>query len=168
MTHKEQILKTLEKEIQVCKRLYTILPKELYDYKPVEGMRTTLELLRYLTWCSGSCLESYFETDKERLHTLYERNWEHGETMKAEEFPARMDEEWEKIKRHFEMFTDEDLLSKTVTIPWREQMPLGQAIIETSLKWLTGYKMQLFLYMRMNELEVDTGDCWIKFEDTPR
>ncbi|MCC7159475.1 MAG: hypothetical protein IT281_08055 [Ignavibacteria bacterium] len=59
------------------------------------------------------------------------------------------------------MFADEDLLSKTVLIPWREKMPLGQAIIETSLKWLTGYKMQLYLYLRMNKLEVDTGDCWI-------
>lgn len=161
MTHKEQILNTLEKEINVCKRLFTLLTKELYEYKPAEGMRTTVELLRYISWCSGSCLESYFETDPEKLNTVYERNWERGETMKPEEFPARMDEEYEKIRSYFELFEDADLLSKTVTIPWREKMPLGQAILETSLKWLTGYKMQLFLYMRSNGLEIDTGDCWI-------
>ena len=48
MTHKEQILKTLEKEIKVCKRLFTLLPKELYDYKPAEGMHTSLYLQLYL------------------------------------------------------------------------------------------------------------------------
>ncbi|MCC7159476.1 MAG: hypothetical protein IT281_08060 [Ignavibacteria bacterium] len=94
MTHKEQILKTLEKEINVCKRLFTLLPKELHEYKPDDSMRTTLELLRYLSWCAGSCLESYFETDAEKLKTVYEGNWEHGETLKPEEFPARMDEEF--------------------------------------------------------------------------
>lgn len=159
--HKQQILQVLERETAVCKRLFTLIPKEMIDYAPKEGMRTTLELLRYMTWCAGSCVESYMETDAERLKGIYGRNEEYGDTMRFEDFPVRMDEQMTKITMLLDEVTDEILLEKKVNLPWREQMTLGAAIMETSLKWLTGYKMQLFLYMRIYGLEVDTGDCWI-------
>lgn len=161
MTYKKQILQVLEKETAICKRLWTLIPQNLLNYAPIEGMRTTIELLQYMTWCSGSCVENYMETDAERLKTLYQRNENYGDTMKFEDFSARMDEQMEKIRNLLAGITDDELLTKKVNLPWRETTTLGEALMETSLKWMTAYKMQLFLYLRMNGLEVDTGDCWI-------
>ncbi|NOS84123.1 MAG: hypothetical protein HOP31_03185 [Ignavibacteria bacterium] len=164
MTHKQQILNCLQKETDLCKRLFTLTPAELYNYAPIEGMRTTLELLKYLSWSAGSCVETYMETDKEKQKGIYSRNDDYGETMKPEEFPQRMDEQMGKITRLLENTGDDELLSREVVLPWREPKTLGEALMETSLKWITGYKMQLFLYLRMNGIEVDTGDCWIQTE----
>lgn len=161
MTHKQQIINTLEKETAICKRLYTMIPNEMMDYSPGYEMRTTLELLRYMTWCSGSCVENYTETDLEIRKGIYGKNEAYGESMMPEEFPARMNEQMEKIKSLLHDVADEELLTKIVQLPWREEMLLGEALIETSVKWLTGYKMQLYLYMKLNGIELDTGDCWI-------
>lgn len=125
-------------------------------------MRTTLELLQYLTWNAVSCVENFIETDIEVRKKIYGKFSDYGETMKWEEFPARMDEQMAKIIALLANVSDEELLTREVQLPWREQMLLREALIETAVKWMTGYKMQLFLYMRMNGIEVDTGDCWIE------
>ncbi len=164
MTHKQQILNTLEKETAICKRLFTLVPVEMYSYTPKAGMRTTLEVLQYLSWCAVSCVQNYMETDNEKRKGLYSKNADYGDTMKPEEFPVRMDEQMEKIRMLLIDLTDEELLTKEVVLPWREPMLLGEALIETAVKWLTGYKMQLFLNMKLNDIELDTGDCWIATE----
>ncbi len=164
MTHKQQILNALEKETAICKRLYTIIPKEMYSYAPQPGMRTTFKLLQYLSWNALSCVENFMETDPDKQKGIYRRNEEYGESMKAEEFPARMNEEISKINSLLQDVSDDELLSREVISPWREPKLLGEALIETSVKWLTGYKMQLYLYMKMNGMDIDTGDCWIVTE----
>lgn len=60
--------------------------------------------------------------------------------------------------------SDNDLLTGEVILPWQEPMLLGEALIETSVKWLAAYKMQIYLYMKMNGIDLDTGDCWIVTE----
>ncbi len=163
MTHKQQILSTLEKETAICKRLYTLIPAEMLDYTPKEGMRTTLEVLQYLSWCAVSCIEDYMaEPDKRK--SIYNRNEDYGNTMKAEDFPLRMEEQMEKIILLLANVTDDELLTREVLVPWQHPYILGEALIETALKWLTGYKMQLYLYMKLNGVELDTGDCWIVTE----
>jgi hypothetical protein len=165
MTHKDQILAVLEKETDILKRLFTLIPDTMYDYTPMPGMRTTLELLKYVSWCSLSCVESYIETDQEKSRMIYSNYDDYGETMKPEDFPARMDEQMEKMRSLLNNITDDEMLSREVVLPWREPKQLGEALIETSVKWLAGYKMQLFLYMKLNGIELDTGDCWIITED---
>lgn len=164
MTHKQQILNTLQKETAICKRLFSMIPVEMYSYSPYTGMRTTLELLQYLSWNAVSCVENFMETDPEKQKGNYIRNRDHGISMKAEEFPARMDEQMFRINSLLQNVSDEELLSREVILPWEEPMLLGEALIETTVKWLTGYKMQLFLYMKMNGMDIDTGDCWIATE----
>ena len=35
----------------------------------------------------------------------------------------------------------------------------GQAITDTIIKWLSGYKNAAFIYMKQNGIKLDTGDC---------
>ena len=164
MTHKQQILNCLEKETAICKRLFTLIPAEMYKYTPIAGMRTTFELLQYLSWNAISCVENYIETDPEKQKENYKRNKDYGLSMKADEFPARMDEQMSKITSLLQYLSDDELLTREVILPWQQPMPLGEALIETSVKWLAAYKMQLYLYMKMNGMDLDTGDCWIMTE----
>jgi hypothetical protein len=161
MTYKEQILNSLTQEIRICQRLYTLLPPGILDYKPQEGMRTALELLQYLTFCGSYSIEAHVTDDPEQRKINIDKNYDYAETMQPEDFLKRMDEQIERINSYLKDVTDEELLTKEVELPWRVKKTMGEAILEVSLKWLTGYKMQLFLYAKMNGAKLDTGDCWI-------
>lgn len=162
MTHKEQIITAIEKEIKVCQRLFTKLPEGALEFRPQEGMRDTLELLRTITGWGVSTVETYVCTDPEEKKKIYNKYFGDLESIKPEDFHAKMDAQIEAIKTLLSSVTDEDLLTKDVTVPWGEDMKLGQALLETSLKWMTGYKMQLFLYAKMaGAKHLHTGDCWI-------
>jgi hypothetical protein len=165
MTHKENLLNVIEKEIGVIKTLSSKITKEILSYAPMEGMRTTEEVMQYLTWCGSSTITFFLLDDPSKAKENYEGFMENAKTVTYENFKERMDAELAIIKDCFENISDEDLLTKEVLLPWKEPMILGQAIMETTVKWLTGYKMQLYLYMKQNGIKLDTGDCWIYTEE---
>lgn len=72
-----------------------------------------------------------------------------------------MDEQLKSIKKLFEEFNDEDLLTRKVMLPSQEKLPLREALIKTTVKHFAAYKMHLFLYLKMLEVEVNTVNCWI-------
>jgi hypothetical protein len=161
MTHKEQLQKALVKELNICKRLFTLLPEGTYDYQPQEGMRTTLRLLRYISFITGTTLEAFNSETVEEGYANYAECEKRAKEMKPEDFPARIDEEIERVNSFMNGINDDELLTREVTQSWGEKDLLGGAIMESALKWITGYKMQLFLYAKMSGAkELDTGDCW--------
>jgi hypothetical protein len=162
MSYKQHLLNCITHEIMVCKKLFEKIPAGKYEYSPADGMRTTAEVLRYLTWCGSSSIEYYANNQPENSNAIYTDNLNYAKTMTTEMFPQRMDEQLAKIQDYFAQITEEELLNKEVELPWGTRKPLGEAIMETTLKWLVGYKMQLFLYAKMSGgAELDTGDCWI-------
>ena len=165
MTHKETLFNVIEKEVGVIKTLSAKITKEILSYSPMEGMRTTLEVMQYLTWCGASTITFFLLDDPSKAKENYMKFMEEAKSVTPENFKERMDTQLTIIKGCFEKISDEDLISKEVELPWKEPMMLGQAIMETTVKWLTGYKMQLYLYMKQNEIKLDTGDCWIYTEE---
>jgi hypothetical protein len=165
MTHKQNLLNVIEKEIELIKTLSSKVTKEILDYAPQEGMRTTLEVMQYLTWCGSSTITYFLLDDPSKAKENYTQFMEDAKSVTYENFKERMDAELYIIKECFEKISEEDLITKEVMLPWKEPMPLGQAIIETTVKWLTGYKMQLYLYMKQNGFKLGTGDCWIYTEE---
>jgi hypothetical protein len=165
MTHKENLLNSIEKEVGVIKALHSKITPEMLSYSPYEGMRTTEQILQYLTWCSSSTISYFLMEDKSKAGDIYNKIYQESKTVNYDNFKERIDGELLKIKELFEQFTEEDLLSKEVLLPWQQPMILGQAIMDTVIKWLAGYKMQLFIYMKQNGIKLDTGDCWIYTEE---
>lgn len=161
MSHKENLFNVIEKEIELIKALSSKVTKEILPYAPLEGMRTTLEVMRYLTWCGASTITFFLLDDPSKAKENYTKFQEEAKSVTYENFKERMDMQFTIIKDCFEKISDEDLISKQVELPWKEPMVLGQAIMETTVKWLTGYKMQLYIYMKQNGIKLDTGDCWI-------
>ncbi|NNV54199.1 hypothetical protein [Limnovirga soli] len=160
--YKQHLINNIEKEINICRRLYTKIPTDGMNYAPGEGVRSILELLQYLS-IAGTFMPDYWlnknETD---FGAFYGLKIATSKTMPHEQFSTVMDEQIIIIKSLFSQISEDDLLHKEVTYPWSgEKAPLGEAIIATSIKWLAAYKLQLFLYIKLSgNKQLATADAW--------
>lgn len=161
--YKQQLLNNIEKEMNICRRLYTKLPPDQMNFTPGEGVRTTLELLQYLS-IAGTLMPGYWlkENDTD-FGTFYGANVAASKTMAHEQFLTVMDEQLITIKNLFNQVSEDDLLHKEITYPWSGvKAPLGEAIIATSIKWLAAYKLQLFLFIKLcGDKQLATADAWM-------
>ena len=132
--YKQHMLNNIEKEINICRRLYTKLSPDKMSYTPGEGVRTTLELLQYLS-IAGTMMPGYWlqETDTD-FGTYYGAKVAASKAMPHEQFLTVMDEQIISIKNLFDGISEDDLLNKEVAYPWNGvKAPLGEAIIATSI-----------------------------------
>ena len=161
MTYKEQLLKSIEDEIKIIKHLYGKIPEGKMEFKPAENTRTVIELLKYLTWCSVGTLKTFIDGDEDSPnYEMYKEFSENAKVMKPEDFEKRMNAQMESIKDLFNKFNDEDLLNKKVMMPYQDKITLGEAVINTSIKHLTAYRMQLYIYLKILGVEMNTVNCW--------
>lgn len=162
---KQFLLNSIIKEMKIVKRLSTKIPADQIDFRPKEGIRSTLELLQYISYSATGMLQYWYRKDDSDFRTFYAGLTAHSKTITPENFIAEMDRQMELVTKLFENITEEDLLTKEVDYPWGEKAPLGQAILETCIKWITGYKMQLFLKLKLSTDEkLTTPDLWRKTE----
>lgn len=164
--YKQQLLNNIEKEMNICRRLYTKLPPGQMNFRPAEGVRSTLELLQYLS-IVGTIMPGYWlkEGDTD-FGTYYGATGAASKTMPHEQFLTVMDEQIITIKELFNQVSEDDLLHKEITYPWNGvKAPLGEAIIATSIKWLAAYKLQLFLFIKLcGDKQLATADAWMLTE----
>ncbi len=90
----QQFLGSLGHETKILKHLHSKLRDGNLDYAPGENMRSTLELMRYLSWAASGPADALVHGDWSRVSRYQERASE----MSAEEFPSRVDEQLETIR----------------------------------------------------------------------
>ena len=159
--YKQHLLNNIEKEIKICRRLYTKIPPGKMGFRPKEGVRSILELLQYLS-ITGSMMPGYWlkkgDTD---FGTFFGSKVAASTAMLPEQFLTVMDEQMAAIKDIFNDISEADLLNKEVAYPWGGNAQLGEAIIATSIKWLAAYKLQLFLFIKLcDDQKLATADAW--------
>ena len=159
--YKQYLLNSIIKEMHICKRLYTKIPADKMDFRPKEGMRSIAELLQYLSGCGTGTLLYWYRTDNSDFKTFFTALRAKTAGQTPEQFMDAMEAQVELVKKIFEKISTEDLHNKIVDYPWGTTAPLGEAIIETSIKWLTGYKLQLFTYIKLSsDQKLTTPDAW--------
>lgn len=163
--YKQHLLNNIKKEINICRRLYTkILPDQM-DFRPKEGMRSTLELLQYLSVIIEAMPKYWLEKHDMDFNTFYTSTMNASKEIPHEEFLNAMEKQMDRIKDLFNQISEEDLLQKEIDYPWGGKAPLGEAIIATSIKWAAAYKLQLFLFIKLSQDTVlSTGDAWMLTE----
>ena len=162
---KQILLKSILKEMKIVRRLSTKIPVDQINFRPKEDIRSTLELLQYISFSATGMLQYWYRKDNSEFRPFYSVLTAHSKTITHENFIAEMDAQIELVTRIFDEITEEDLLNKIVDYPWGEKAPLGEAILETCIKWITGYKMQLFLKLKLSSDEkLTTPDLWRKTE----
>jgi hypothetical protein len=162
---KQVLLNSIVKEMKIVRRLSTKIPAEQSDFRPKENVRSTSELLQYLSNCGTGMIKYWYRKNDTDFRTFYTALNETGKTITVDNFAAAMDAQIELVNKLFEEITEDDLVNKIVDYPWGEKAPLGEAILETCIKWMTGYKMQLFLKLKLSTDEkLTTPDLWRKTE----
>lgn len=148
--YKQHLLNNIEKEINICRRLYTMILPDQMDFRPKEGIRSILELLQYLGFIGSCMLHYWLKKEDTDFNTFFGTKCIAAKEMPPELFLTAMDGQIATIKNLFNQISEEDLLHREITYPWGGRAPLGEGIIATSIKWLAAYKLQLFLFIKLS------------------
>ena len=158
--YKQQLLFNLEREIVLLKQLSSVIEEKDLSYRPSEKQRSTYELMQYLSGVGSFMFRRFIDNDitpEERQKIMDYRN-----TLTLANFSDRLDEQLNSIKIYMERISEEDLLTKEIELPWQEKMVLGAAIINAPIKWLAAYRMELFMYLKMNgHTDIGTKEAWV-------
>ena len=160
--YKQHLLNSIEKEINICRRLYTKIPPDQMNFRPKEGVRSTLEILQYLCIIGSAMLSYWLKKDDTDFNTFFGNASGAAKAIQYEHFSELMDEQMATIKDLFNQISEEDLFHKEITYPWGGKAPLGEGIIGTSIKFLAAYKLQLFSYIKLStDQKLGTADAWM-------
>jgi hypothetical protein len=157
MITKDQLVASMLHECDIIEHLYSKLPHGSLDYRPSEKQRSTLELLRYVAMCGIGGIRSLNEGNW-RIFNEYAKDLER---MSPDGFPAALKRQREEIRAFFESVTEDDLRTREAKLPAGAIQPLGTALINGPLKWLSAYKLQLFLYAKASGArDIGTSNAW--------
>ena len=158
--YKQNLLDSIEREIILLKRLAPLIEEKDLDFKPTEKVRSTLELMQYLSSIGSAMMRLFVKNDLNPDEWVKIR--EYRKTLSIGNFEERLDEQWTAIKSYMAEITERDLLTKEVEVPWKEKMTLGMAIMNCPVKWLCAYRMELFLYLKMQgKTNLGTKEAWV-------
>ena len=157
MITKKQLLDSILHENNIVKHLAGKLTPEMMDYRPAPGMRSTLELLHYLT-CVGAGTVKSIANNNWQIFGAYA---DAAKNYKLADIQGALDRQAQDLKDAFQELSEDKLANLDVTFPWGGGDKLGMALVNTTLKFFTAYKMQLFLYAKANGLsKLNTANCW--------
>jgi hypothetical protein len=153
----EAFIRTYSVETDICIRLAGKMPAGGLDYRPTPGQRTTLELLRYISKGPYNGVRRIVAGD----WTLGKPAVELSKDMPPSDFAAQMRWQNEEVARIVRAADPVDLETGTMLLPWGETAVKGEALVNHPLKWLVGYRMQLFLYLKAaGATQLATPDLW--------
>ena len=150
MITSHEIMSIMERECRICMRLFSKLPSGSFDYRPTAGQRSTFELLQFMSYAIAGA-----------AHAIAGK-------MSPRDFPGAMEIQIDELSHILETMTEDTFNNaKVAEMPWPTDNTVGVELLDNCLRWLIGYRMQLFLYARSNGVEISTRDCWFLTEDDP-
>lgn len=160
MYTKENLVNSLNHEFRVIKHLFEKLPHDSIGYKPTEKQRTTLELLQYISMVAPATIE-LVKTGDTAVFTSYV---EESKSVTQENFLEVFGRNTAKALNILSTFTDETL-KEEIDVFRMGKMTKGVYLVETILKWIVAYKMQLFLYAKASgNHDIGTSNVWGGFD----
>lgn len=158
MFSKEQFLNSLRHETAVCKHLASKASEDMLDYRPTPKQRSMKELLRYLCGVGIVPLKCVLEGDWSRARTELDQRPD----VDLSNFNQEMDRQMAEIEQRLAPLPEEELITRKSVLPLNRECILGEGMVNTSLKFMAAYKMQLFLYLKMcGKDELSTINCWV-------
>jgi hypothetical protein len=149
--------------IVLLKQLAVLIEEKDLSYRPHEKVRSTYELMQYLSGVGSFMMRRFVKNDI--TPELREKVTAFRNTLTIQNFQVRLDEQWKEIQDYMGEISEHDLLNKEIELPWKEKMVLGTAIINAPIKWLAAYRMELFMYLKLNgRPDLGTKDAWVPQE----
>ena len=157
MITKDELLAGMQRECDICIHLHSKIPDGGLDFRFTPDQRTTLELLRYLSFVGTGFTTAVIDATWDPYGEMVKAS----ETLTSEEFPAAMERQKQALADLFAKVTDEDLQTKEFTQPWGHTQKQGHALQELAYASLVAYRMQLFLQAKAaGNTEIATPNCW--------
>lgn len=152
----ENFITTWRKESRISINLFNKMPAGGLDYRPTAGQRNTMELLRYLSFGPYNAAAKVIAGDWQKGRSTAEMT----AGMPASDFIARMAWQADALERVVNSIPSTALATESIVFPWGETLKKGEALMYP-LRWLIGYRMQLFLYLKAaGAHQLNTTDCW--------
>ena len=157
MLGKNDILDALLRECNISKHLATKVPGGDFDFRPSESQRTMIDLMRYQSFCGLGGSMAMLDGNWDRYRELSEK----AATLESAGFAAAMDAQASGLRAFYGELSDDAFANQIAKTPMGEELPLGRALLELPVKWMTAYRMQMFLYCKQaGNDEIWTADCW--------
>jgi uncharacterized damage-inducible protein DinB len=144
-----------------AKKLISMVPTDKLDWKPGPGFMNTAQVICHLSDGMAGVLTR-----------LTSGNWPSMEQMEAgmrlENLPScSVQEALEKLEKDSTALravlngvSEQDFTSKVVAVPWGMKSKMERMAI-AFLEHFTNHKMQLFTYLKLLGLPVDTGTLYM-------
>lgn len=163
MLTKAAFLASLDREAAITKHLVSKLDAGHLDHRFSAAQRSLGELLDYLAVQLEGCVAYFLDGTWDRWEQL--ENEAKGLTPSA--FPAAMDRQMAAVHARLAGVSDADLAGRLVKSPAGDDIRLGEALVEFTLKFAVAYKMQLFLQAKNAGLrDLASSNLW-RGKDAP-
>jgi hypothetical protein len=169
MSIKESLLKSCLHDLSTCQHLATKFSPENADWRPRENMRSTLELMQYLSFIGNTMTKHFIDppTDHEEARLKYRANSKlSAGSMTFENFSEWIEREKAEISEAYATISDADLHRMTYHPFSGEESTLFDALLTTT-KYIAAYRHQLFLYAKILGANINTRNNWYGLDSTP-
>lgn len=151
--------------------LFDLVSEDMLSWKPETGTNwlTTAQLLEHITGSCGAMCKGFASGDWGAPSETFENMPPEDVMPPAEKFPAvaSLAEAKERLvsdkSTAFEVLdnvSESELNDRRMTAPWDPtERRLGEWIME-SIEHLVAHKSQLFYYLKLQGVEVNTGHLW--------
>ena len=161
MLTKDDFFASIDHETKVLKHIFSKADPSKKDERPAEGIRSTFELMQYLTFCGWIPAQAFLTGDWSAAAQASEE----ASSMSFEEFPARLDAQADKLRSLLADISHDDFMNRDVTMPWGVTQKLGAALVDSSLKFVAAYRLQFFNRVKLSGAsEMSTMDAWLGME----
>lgn len=158
MITKPQLLDLLQHQTNVIKHLATKIPEGQLEWRPTEGQRSTLELLRYLTVAALFPAVNLVTNDWDHAPGLNEES----QSVTLETFPERMDRQMARLREILHDVDEAACAATERSKPWGEPVMQGAGFVDLVYSTLVAYRMQLFLYAKQSgNAALNSMNLWI-------
>jgi hypothetical protein len=160
---RDELIGSLRHEVKILLHLAGKVDRGSLDYRPTAKQRSTLELLRYLTFMGPGLLEVA------RTGTFDPAGWtaleKQAEPLDLGGAVAAIVSQADTYARLIGAMSEADL--RAPIAPWGEPTSRGQFIVSFVLCGCAAYRTQLFLYLKScGREELGTSNLW-DGEDPP-
>lgn len=133
------------------------MPEGALDYRPTQGQRSTAELLRYLSYGPYNVVRRIVAGD----WSIGKPANEATKDMPVSDFPRNIRHHAHEVARILRAADPVALERELFTFPWGATHTKADGLVNYPLKWMAGYRMQLFLYLKAaGAKELATKDLW--------
>ncbi len=158
MFTRDELLESIAQEISICKHLHSKLDGHSDDYQLGPEMRTTLELMRYLSWCGSGPADALINND----WSVVQGYQETAATMTAADFPKHLDNQFSRLEELLKPISDADFQTREAAFPWGGSATLGRALVNTTYAFLSAYRYQLFCHAKASgNSTMSTHNAWL-------